>query len=70
MASLLGQPLLTGGDVQVEGGAVVDVDELTHWRVDIYDNAMFVIALKNMKEFALETKDKQRWDNLYEKIKT
>jgi cellobiose phosphorylase len=40
------------GDVQVEGGAVVDVDELTHWSIDIYDNAMLAIALNNMSEMA------------------
>ena len=50
--------LLTGattqdwGDVQVEGGAVVDIDEKTHWSVDIYDNAMLVIALRYMTDFS------------------
>ncbi len=57
------------GDVQVEGGSVVDIDELTHWSMDIYDNAMLVIALKNMKEFAMDSKDKQRWAHLFDKIK-
>lgn len=44
--------LLTGattqdwGDCQVEGGTVVDIDEKTHWAIDIYDNAMFVIAME------------------------
>ncbi len=33
------------GDVQIEGGATVDVDSLTHWSIDVYDNAMFIIAL-------------------------
>jgi len=50
------------GDVQVEGGVVVDVDELTHWSIDVYDNAMLVIALKNMQELASEIGDKQRWN--------
>lgn len=62
--------LLTGattqdwGDVQVEGGAVVDIDEKTHWSVDIYDNAMFVIALKNMIDFSVTPEEKERWKNL------
>jgi hypothetical protein len=62
--------LLTGattqdwGDVQVEGGAVVDIDEKTHWSVDIYDNAMFVIALKYMTEFAATDGDKHKWEEL------
>lgn len=49
--------LLTGattqdwGDCQVEGGTVVDIDEKTHWSIDIYDNAMFVIAMEYMAGF-------------------
>jgi hypothetical protein len=55
------------GDVQVEGGAVVDIDEKTHWAIDIYDNAMFVIALKDMEDFAVDQADKKRWEELREK---
>jgi hypothetical protein len=64
--------LLTGattqdwGDVQVEGGAVVDIDEKTHWSVDIYDNAMFVIAMKNMADFATTADEKHKWNELRE----
>ena len=60
--------LLTGattqdwGDVQVEGGAVVDIDEKTHWSVDIYDNAMFVIALGYMTDFSANDGEKQKWE--------
>jgi hypothetical protein len=67
--------LLTGattqdwGDVQVEGGAVVDIDDKTHWAVDIYDNAMFVIALKNMIDFSSTDKEKQRWEELRNQVK-
>lgn len=35
------------GDVQPEGGWGVDIDENTHFAIDIYDNAMLVIALKD-----------------------
>ncbi|MEX6686148.1 amylo-alpha-1,6-glucosidase [Danxiaibacter flavus] len=62
--------LLTGattqdwGDVQIEGGAVVDVDENTHWAIDVYDNAMFVIALNDMIGFTKLTAGKQKWMNL------
>jgi hypothetical protein len=62
--------LLTGattqdwGDVQVEGGAVVDIDVKTHWSVDIYDNAMLVIALKNMINFSATADEKKRWEDL------
>ena len=58
------------GDVQVEGGAVVDVDELTHWCVDVYDNAMLLIALKDMEQFADNQSDKKRWKDLHASILT
>jgi hypothetical protein len=58
------------GDVQVEGGAVVDVDSLTHWSIDIYDNAMLVIALKDMEKLAKNDSDKKRWKDLNSKIKS
>lgn len=62
--------LLTGattqdwGDCQVEGGAVVDIDEKTHWSVDIYDNAMFVIAMKEMADFETSDSGKEHWLSL------
>ena len=65
--------LLTGattqdwGDVQIEGGAVVDIDSLTHWSVDVYDNAMLIIALNNMIRFTKEEGDKQQWTALKER---
>jgi Amylo-alpha-1,6-glucosidase len=68
--------LLTGattfdwGDVQVEGGAVVDIDSLTHWSIDIYDNAMFAIALRCMEKFTTNTSDQQHWRQLECNIKS
>jgi hypothetical protein len=62
--------LLTGattqdwGDCQVEGGAVVDIDEKTHWSVDIYDNAMFVIAMKDMADFETSDSARKHWLSL------
>lgn len=67
---IIGATTFDWGDVQVEGGAVVDVDELTHWSIDVYDNAMLVIALKNMQLFASESADKSRWKNLQSQIET
>jgi hypothetical protein len=52
------------GDAQIEGGAVVDIDKNTHWAVDIYDNAMLVIALNDMTSFYKATKEKQKWQKL------
>jgi hypothetical protein len=38
------------GDVQPENGLGVDIDSNTHFAIDIYDNAMFLIALDNLVE--------------------
>ena len=46
------------GDVQPEPGYGVDVDGNTHVACDIYDNAMFVMALDNMIEIIPATKTK------------
>jgi len=58
---LYGATTFDWGDVQVEGGTVVDVDSLTHWSIDVYDNAMFAIALENMAEFTSSAEEKERW---------
>jgi hypothetical protein len=47
--------------VQIEGGAVVDIDSNTHWAIDIYDNAMFVIALKDMAGFYRNPAGRDKW---------
>jgi hypothetical protein len=57
------------GDVQVEGGAIVDIDNKTHWSVDIYDNAMFVIALSYMIDFSNDTKEEQKWEEMLSSVK-
>ncbi len=46
------------GDVQPEHGWGVDLDENTHWAIDIYDNAMMIIALDNLIELLPQTKTK------------
>lgn len=58
------------GDVQVEGGAVVDIDSLTHWSIDIYDNAMFAIALNEMENLAKSKADKEHWRKLHKQVQT
>ncbi len=58
---LIGGTTFDWGDVQVEGGSVVDVDSLTHWSIDVYDNAMFAIALENMAGFTGNTEEKEGW---------
>jgi hypothetical protein len=56
------------GDVQVEGGDVVDVDSLTHWSIDIYDNAMLAIALADLEKMTNNQADKERWNKLHTQI--
>lgn len=66
--------LLTGattfdwGDVQVEGGKVVDLDSLSHWSIDVYDNAMFAIALMNLAELSQEDHEKEGWMTLHNSV--
>jgi len=54
------------GDVQPEHGWGVDIDGNTHNAIDIYDNAMLVIALDNMMELLPETKNK--WLPVHQKL--
>lgn len=61
---LSGATTFDWGDVQVEGGTIVDVDSLTHWSIDVYDNAMFAIALEHMAGFAGQTEEKERWNKM------
>jgi hypothetical protein len=46
------------GDVQPEHGRGVDIDSNTHFAIDIYDNAMFIIALDNLISIAPSMKAK------------
>ncbi|HQB37609.1 MAG TPA: hypothetical protein PLI41_08710 [Bacteroidales bacterium] len=46
------------GDVQPERGWGVDLDDNTHPAIDIYDNAMFIIALDNLMEMIPAYRDK------------
>ena len=50
------------GDVQHSDPWGVSIDENTHFCVDIYDNAMFIIALDNMME--LLPKTKKKWQEI------
>ena len=54
------------GDVQPEHEWGVYLTEDTHYAIDIYDNAMFLIALDNMMELLPETKEK--WQPIREQI--
>ncbi|NWJ49254.1 MAG: hypothetical protein HXX14_00180 [Bacteroidetes bacterium] len=63
---LIGATTADWGDVQPEHGWGVTLDENTHPAIDIYDNAMFIIALNNLTEMLPVTKGK--WDPIRESI--
>lgn len=55
---IIGATTADWGDVQPEHGWGVDLDANTHPAIDIYDNAMFIIALNNLIEMLPQTKEK------------
>ena len=55
------------GDVQPEHEWGVYLTEDTHYAIDIYDNAMFLIALENLMEISPGIKEK--WMPVYNRIK-
>jgi len=65
---IIGATTFDWGDVQVEGGEVVDVDSLTHWSIDVYDNAMLAIALKNVVELTETEQEKKKWEEMSQNI--
>jgi len=67
---IMGATTFDWGDVQVEGGTVVDIDELSHWSIDVYDNAMLAIALENMVSLSDDPDDQKRWKDLHAGVKT
>ncbi len=79
---IIGATTADWGDVQPEHGWGVDLDANTHPAIDIYDNAMFIIALDNLFELVPETRErfgnirtsladncrKHLWDNTNKKF--
>lgn len=63
---IIGATTADWGDVQPEHGWGVDLDNNTHLAIDIYDNAMFIIALNNMMEIIPSTKEK--WNTIKDNI--
>ncbi len=63
---IIGATTADWGDVQPEHGWGVDLDNNTHKAIDIYDNAMFVIALNNLTEMIPSIK--QKWNPIKESI--
>ncbi len=63
---IIGATTADWGDVQPEHGKGVDLDNNTHQAIDIYDNAMFIIALNNLMELVPSTKAK--WSGIKKSI--
>lgn len=55
---IIGATTADWGDVQPEHGWGVDLDQNTHPAIDIYDNAMFIIALNDLIEMLPVSKEK------------
>jgi glycogen debranching enzyme len=63
---IIGATTADWGDVQPEHGWGVDLDNNTHKAIDIYDNAMLVIALNNLMEMIPSARKK--WNPIKESI--
>jgi len=63
---IIGATTADWGDVQPEHGWGVDLDNNTHKAIDIYDNAMFIIALNNLTDMIPSAK--QKWNPIKESI--
>lgn len=66
--------LLTGaltadwGDVQNDSTNIVDITENSTITIDIYDQAMFILALNGMAEMSENTESANRWSTLSKQI--
>ncbi|MCC6286496.1 MAG: hypothetical protein IT249_01295 [Chitinophagaceae bacterium] len=63
---IIGATTADWGDVQPEHGWGVDLDENTHPAIDIYDNAMLIVALNNLME--IDPSAKTKWNKTKEDI--
>lgn len=54
---ITGATTVDWGDVQPEHGWGVDIDENTHYAIDVYDNAMFILAINDY----LSVVDDEEW---------
>src|SRR5664279_388463 len=56
------------GDVQPNTDNVVDIDSTTTPAIDVYDNAMFIIALDDLAGMTSDTSETQHWKELRKHI--
>ena len=65
---LFGAMTADWGDVQPNDDFGCDFNELSSRAIDVYDNAMFIIALDYLKEMSEDEATKTKWQNLRDKI--
>lgn len=65
---LFGAMTADWGDVQPNDDFGCDFNELSSRAIDVYDNAMFIIALDYLKEMSDDASAKTKWQNLRDKI--
>ena len=65
---LFGAMTADWGDVQPNDDFGCDFNELSSRAIDVYDNAMFIIALDYLKEMSEDEAAKTKWQNLRDKI--
>ena len=61
---LWGATTIDWGDVQPGHEWGVDIDENTHRAIDLYDNAMFLIAIENYLKMIEEPPQKEYWEDV------
>lgn len=57
------------GDVQPEHAWGVEIDENSHFSLDIYDNAFFIIAVNHFMELTDDVATRNRWTEVRDAIK-
>ncbi|WP_214073124.1 hypothetical protein [Mucilaginibacter sp. dw_454] len=66
-----GATTIDWGDIQPDGGWGVAVNQKTKWAIDIYDNAMFAIALRDFMHFKPKTyQTSHDWTMIAANLKT
>ena len=65
---LFGAMTADWGDVQPNDDFGCDFNELSSRAIDVYDNAMFIIALDYLKEMSDDEAAKTKWQNLRDEI--
>lgn len=66
---LIGATTADWGDVQPEHPWGVEIDKDTHFAIDIYDNAMMVLALNNYLELENDADKRQKWTQVRDELK-